>query len=143
MRGRAAELNAAFEAAQRTDDRTGMARALLDLGVLAIDGGDVEAGTTSVGRGLELLGEVGTGDDRRRGLVAAARVAIAEDDPWTAARLLGAAAVDAGGADEAARLATSTRDALGVAAYEEERAVGAGLAPVAALALALARCGAA
>lgn len=75
----------AFARAQRRDDRRGMADALVDVGLIALDGGDVDAAAEAVGRAL-VLGQ-DDGPVLAVAVAAAGRVALAAGDAETALRL--------------------------------------------------------
>lgn len=137
----------AFARAQRAGDEPGMARALLDVGLVALDVGDVDAAADAVSRALALARAAGDGE-LVAGLVgAAARVALASGDAATAVRLhAGAACLADGEALAAARahvgggVVEGARAQLGDAGVAAEEAAGAALDREAVLALAAARC---
>jgi tetratricopeptide (TPR) repeat protein len=103
-------------------------RLLVGLGRLAEAGGDLDAARTSYGRAVEVAITAGAVQESARAFESLARLALAGNDAWLAAKLLGAASVmrgvvlpDAGD--------VSARAALGGEAYERAWREGAELTP--------------
>jgi hypothetical protein len=89
VRAAAGHAGSAFAGFQGAGDRAGMARALVEVGLVALAGGDAEAAGRSIAEGLALAREVDDGATLGAGCRAAGALAEAVGDPETAARLVG------------------------------------------------------
>ena len=135
-------VGSAFARFQRAGDQTGMARALIDVAAVALDGRDDDTAARALAQALGLVDP--DDDPTTAALIVAtvARLAVDAGDPATAVRLqAGAAALEGGGAMVDGPLIERAREALGPETVDELWAAGSASAPAEVVALARARAG--
>jgi hypothetical protein len=135
-------VGAAFTRFQRAGDRAGMARALVDVAAVALDGRDDDTAGRALAQALGLVDPDRDPMTAATSVATVARLAVDAGDPATAVRLLaGAAALGGDPAGPGGPLIERAEAALGPDSVAALWATGSALTAAEVLALARARAG--